>query len=534
MMAANANNNAAAAGMAAAPGIPAEGMAAVPGIPDGPPQAADPLDEVRDVLERVGCNHNVRDRWVETHGMTSLRDFRYITPDDVTEFATQMNTGVRTAANKMGGITQKKLQGFLYWFHDRLKRQQPIAAAMFTVDVMDESIEEFTSVKANEKADDIDIDVGKVETEMKWWDWKEQFESMLWAIKGAGGDSLYYIIRPPLAAGEQPTEERLVRVYQIPLQGVNFRRDNERVWAELQKCCLGTVTYALIREHDDTKNGRAAWQKLVAHCEGESANNKRLVLANRAVSLDPQNGGLFWREEYGGFTFSQYVVKLQQAYEIIKKYSYDTPPQARVTRLSDGMKNSATEIANAKSYVRHHYADNFEGAVAYFSTEIAFVYPPKSGNARNRGDRYGRRRVSQASRDGNRGRGGRGRGRGGRQGRGNGGRGGGGGRHDPSKGWFHGIDCSQAKNLSKADWDAIGQDGRDYVRERREEYKARQDGGSKRKAAEISTNKGADEDQDADDVGDGDEGAGAPAYDAKKGAKSGSRFGRNNSYGKPT
>ena len=356
---------------------------------------------------------------------------------------------------------------------------------------------------------------------------------MLWAIKGANkNDSLYYVIRPPLAAGELPPEGRLERIYQVPHHGVNFRRDNERVWAELQKCCLGTVTYSLIRKHDDTKNGRGAWQELVAHCEGESANNKRLILANRAISLDLQNGGLFWREEYAGFTFSQYVVKLQQAYDIIKKYSYDTPPQARVTRLSDGMKNSATEIANAKSYVRHHHAANFEGAVAYYATEIAVVYPPKSGNSRNREGRYNRRRVSQANRDGTRGRGGRGRGRGGRGGRGNGGRGGGGGRHDPSKGWFHGIDCSQAKNLSKADWDAIGQDGRDYVRERREEYKARQDGGSKRKATEISTNKCDDEDLDADDVGEGDEGAGAPAYDPKKGAKSGSRFGRN-SYGKP-
>ena len=523
MMAANnANENAAAAG-----------MAAVPGIPGGLPQAVDPLDEVREVLSRVGCNNNVRDRWIETHGMTSLRDFRYITPDDVSEFATQTNNGIRTPANRLGGITQKKLQGFLFWYHDRLKRQQLIAAAMFTAEVMDESIEEFSSVKANEKADDIDIDVGKVETEMKWWDWKEQFESMLWALTGASNDPLYYVIRPPLAAAGLPPEGRLERVYQVPHHGVTFRRDNERVWAELQKCCLGTVTYSLIRKHDDNKNGRGAWLELVAHCEGESANNKRLLLANRAISLDPQNGGLFWREEYGGFTFSQYVFKQQTAYEIIKKYSYDTPPQARVPRLSDGMKNSASEISNAKSYVRHHHADNFESAVAYYSTEIAFVYPPKSGNPRsNRGDRYGRRRVSQANRDGNRGRGGRGRGRGGRGGRGNGGRGAGGGRHDPSKGWFHGIDCSQAKNLSKADWDAIGQDGRDYVIQRREEYKARrQDGGSKRKAAEMTSDKCDDDEVDVDDVGEGDEGAGAPAYDPKKGAKSGSRFGRN-SYGK--
>ena len=141
--------------------------------------------------------------------MTSLRDFRYITPDDVSDLATQINTGIRTPANKMGGITQKKMQGFLYWFHDRLNRQQPVAAAMFTADVMDESIEEFISVKANEKADDIEIDVGKVETEMKWWDWKEKFESMLWAIKGANkNDPLYYVIRPLLAVGELPPEGR--------------------------------------------------------------------------------------------------------------------------------------------------------------------------------------------------------------------------------------------------------------------------------------------------------------------------------------
>ena len=514
--------------MAANANAAAAGMAAVPGIPAGQPEAVDPLDDVRMILTTVGCNNNVLDRWIDTHDMRSMRDFKYITPEDVTEFATQTNSGIRTPANRMGGITQKKLQGFLFWYHDRVKRSQPVDAAMFTVDAMDDAIEEYLSSKANEKSDDIDIEVGKVETEMKWWDWKEQFESMLWAITGAANDPLYYIIRPAMAPHEWPADGRLERTYQVPHAGVTYRRDNTRVWAELQKCCLGTVTYSLIRKHDDTKNGRQAWLDLVAHCEGDSANNKRLLLANRAVSTDPQNGGLFWREEYGGFTFSQYVVKLTQAYEIIKKYSFDTPQQARVTRLSDGMRNSAGEIANAKSYVRHHYADKFHEAVAYYSTEIAFLYPPKNSGGRQR-ERGNRRRISQAER------GGRGNGKGRGRGRGNGGRGNGGrqsgGRHDPDKGWFHGINCNKAKNMKTADWDAIGQDGRDYVRQRREEWKAsQQQDAKKRKAAEISTDRDKNDDE-MDVDGDNDEQGAIVPYDPQKGAKRGNNFGRNSYKG---
>lgn len=85
--------------------------------------------------------------------------------------------------------------------------------------------------------------------------------------------------------------------------------------------------------------------------------------------------------------------------------------------------------------------------------------------------------------------------------------------------------------MKTADWDAIGQDGRDYVRQRREEWKAsQQQDAKKRKAAEISTDRDKNDDE-MDVDGDNDEQGAIVPYDPQKGAKRGNNFGRNSYKG---
>ena len=93
-----------------------------------------------------------------------------------------------------------------------------------------------------------------------------------------------------VAMATSPIEKLM---YQVPLTGTTFVKDNATVWAELQSHCLGTPTYEWIRKFDSTKNGRAGFQALVTMCEGLAHSNKGILLSNRIISLDHNKGGSF-------------------------------------------------------------------------------------------------------------------------------------------------------------------------------------------------------------------------------------------------
>ena len=48
-------------------------------------------------------------------------------------------------------------------------------------------------------------------------------------------------------------------VYQVILIGIEFTRDNDMVWQQLQSTCLVTSTYEWIRSYDTKKDSRGAF-----------------------------------------------------------------------------------------------------------------------------------------------------------------------------------------------------------------------------------------------------------------------------------
>ena len=87
--------------------------------------APNPLTPVRVILDVCGLAPNI-DRFILCHGITSMDDFEFMEPDE-TEFIVKMhNERYQTAAQKIGFPVQKKIKGFLYWYYDRIRRQEPI------------------------------------------------------------------------------------------------------------------------------------------------------------------------------------------------------------------------------------------------------------------------------------------------------------------------------------------------------------------------------------------------------------------------
>ena len=207
------------------------------GIPLVPPVPIDPLDDIRDVLTVCGLAANV-DRFIACHGITitGMDDFEMIEHTETESVVKMHNERYRNAAQKIGFPGQKKLKGFIFWYHDRLRRQEPIVAAEFTDVRMKKAVKECAAEKSKRDADPVEIVVGKIETELEWWNWKDRFYSRLDNINGALDAPIAHICRPTMPAGwtiAQATSETERRIHSISHSRPEFDTDNDTVWAEL-------------------------------------------------------------------------------------------------------------------------------------------------------------------------------------------------------------------------------------------------------------------------------------------------------------
>lgn len=455
----------------------AAAAAAVGAVPPAIPPAIiapGPLIPVRLILGVCGLAPNI-DRFILCHGITNMDDFEFMEPDETESIVKMHNERYRTAAQKIGFPVQKKIKGFLYWYHDRIRRQETINPADFTVARMKTAIKECAVGAARKTAERTEITVGKIETDMLWWDWKDRFKCRLDNIDGALDAPISHVIRPTMPPGwtiaqAKNDTERLI--HSVSHTGPEFVIDNTTVWSELQNCTIDHPIYAWLRSFDDTKDGEGGWKALIDICEGTSATNKRLLLAARVISMDQSGGGVFYQDEYV-YKFEKYTTQLHQAYVIIEKYRNKTAPETMVQRMLDGIKLQVTSILIplAVDYVQNNLMGDWLGAVQHMSIKIAQQFPPRSGKRKQRGDP---RKISEAGR-------GRGRGRGGRGGRGRDSRGRGGGRgrgRGGQKTHYNGVDVTDhTYKFSDTEFTAMGRDGRDQVYEMRRRDKQNRFGG---------------------------------------------------------
>ena len=220
----------------------------------------DPLNEVRACLQMVGFGAN-GNRFITVHNITSMDDFEDMSPEEVEQIIKMYNDCQvgQAVARKVGFLVQKKLKGLLYWYHDKLRRQQPIVAADFDASALRGALNDMKVENASKDAEDVEITVGQIETGMDWWKWKARFIASLENKRDGEGIPLARVIREQKPAGwtvAQATSKIERLIYQATMAGDAYQKANAKVWAELQKHIMEDAVYAWIREYDDTKDGR--------------------------------------------------------------------------------------------------------------------------------------------------------------------------------------------------------------------------------------------------------------------------------------
>ena len=152
------------------------------------------------------------------------------------------------------------------------------------------------------------IDPGKCKTDHGWDNWQVVFTNKLNATLGAAKVPLDYVMSPELEDSDDELffKDDKERRYQMPLEGQNFRHDdNKLVYKLLKAACADTDAWPWIQKSDPASDGRKAWLSLVAHYDGYGELNKRVNRAKMELMR------LHYKDEKV-FPFEKYVTKLKE------------------------------------------------------------------------------------------------------------------------------------------------------------------------------------------------------------------------------
>jgi len=151
------------------------------------------------------------------------------------------------------------------------------------------------SEKNFEKVDIDMIDPGKCMTDHGWDAWRIGFVNKLSATIGAAKVTIDYVVRKDVDDEYVFQDEDEERMYQMPLEGENYKRDNNKlVYSMLKAACVKSDAWTWIQDHDRSGDGRAAWFALVNHYDGTGELNKRLARAKEEISrLHYRNESVF-------------------------------------------------------------------------------------------------------------------------------------------------------------------------------------------------------------------------------------------------
>ena len=225
------------------------------------PEAAPLVNPVHNVLIVCGVTAAAaRQVFIDTEGLDTIDAFANLNGDtDVTEMAKRMASRAAAAGRVILGTMQiKRIQALVFWVKDHHKRNLDVDPEMWTEEEMFNTTQRKEAEHNFEKVDVDLIDPGKCQTDVGWDAWQIAFMNKLSATMGAAKVPVAYIVRPDVEGTYVFDDEEERRMYQMPLAGENFKRDNKLVYNMLKAACVKSDAWTWIQDHDKSANGRKA------------------------------------------------------------------------------------------------------------------------------------------------------------------------------------------------------------------------------------------------------------------------------------
>jgi hypothetical protein len=329
-------------------------------------------------------------------------------------------------------ITKMRLKALRLWLQEKEDIDAEYSVNDFDENECKEMLKKMSrkssssSVKERNKKSDVKAPDKFNGKQRNWKSWKAEFEAYLSALRGDNGTPLSYIIRDD----DDMTEEELndlegpaKEIYEAPLQGTYFERDNYQVFQHLRTQIVGSSAETHIESYEKKSDGRSAWLFLKTKYEGEDARNAAIAVARKEIS------SASWERNLKNWSFDDYCLKHTRANNTLSKYGVPVDGPSQVRAFLDGIHNREMDSVKSNVMFDAETKGDLGKAIIKFKDTTSALNLVSSG----RYSQEDHRRIGSASR------GGRSTGRGGqRDGRNKrpydqtsgyrGGRGGGGGR----------------------------------------------------------------------------------------------------------
>jgi hypothetical protein len=207
---------------------------------------------------------------------------------------------------------------------------------------------------------------GKVRT---WKPWKAEFEAHLAQATGSNPNEtpLLYVIRDD---DDITTEEyellegQMKKVYDAPLHGEHFMRDNFQVYQKLRTLLTGGIAETYLTDYEKTGNGRGAWKELLVAYEGEDATNTAITSARNDIRTTT------WERNTKNWTFDQYCLKHIRANNILKKYGVPLDETTKVREFIRGINNASLQSIKTSILLNKDTKTNLNKAIIEFKDTV--------------------------------------------------------------------------------------------------------------------------------------------------------------------
>ena len=341
--AANANQNADAAQNPANNEAAAQNVAGAPpagNVGAAPPVAVGPLSLVGELLQTCGANPDEIHALETVERINSLLQLRRLDDRTLSELASRLEKRSGPDRVQLPMAVLQNLKVLSYWLKRQHRLQRPVTSGSFTAEVLEATVDRIESEKADEEAD-ADTGIKPEKLDPTDWDfWELQFSTYLSHVKGAQGAPLDYVIRPEVDEEYVFSSTREAELYEYPLRGELYRKDNRRVFRLLQDL-LKPTEHTWIQTHLASQNGRQSWLDLSNHFDGGGNLDGRM---RRALDIIQHTT---YRDERG-LKFSEYAEKFQKAYLTLDKTTAKKSPQEQVRLFLENIRNDHPELVAAK------------------------------------------------------------------------------------------------------------------------------------------------------------------------------------------
>jgi len=266
-------------------------------------------------------------------------------------------------------IAQKCLNIFCFWVNRHMQLNESIESGQFTQAALD-AYGRLSAFEANQE-EEAAMHVkppAKYKTDSKWKPFKEGAIAYFNSVKGSHSIPLAYVIRdkeiPDPNAIYQTEHHRLISV--TPLAGIEYEEDNGKVFDFLKSWTLKGPAWTWMRAFNATRNGRASWQALVQHFEGDAQRDRIKDHAYAAIAAAK------YYEDRKKFTFETYVTIHQESYADLSQYGEIISEEKRVRDLLQGIKDNSAAANAAKGTIlaTPTLRNSFENTVAHLATTL--------------------------------------------------------------------------------------------------------------------------------------------------------------------